>query len=266
MNLLSQKGGICCRNVARLLVATTTPTLSSSSLSSRHISTSQWKKYLTILNVDKHSTTKDIKQSFLKLSKIYHPDNKTTGSHAKFVELKAAYDALKDGHPKVTTPSTNGTNNFYDADLSHEAHKRYREQYKDFTSTYSYGFGGPYRGSKRPWEDLKRDREYRKNRHYTETFGERGRPVVSLTIILSAVAWIVIYSSALLIWDYNDKLKQGISRYKARSHDDYVAYQEYLKRKEAERILNIKQLKKLVEDQRKEEIKNAESEVVVKTL
>lgn len=218
---------------------------------------------MTILNVDKHSTTKEIKTSFLKLSKIYHPDNKATGSHSKFVELKTAYDALKDGHPKVTTPSPdNNYNNFYDSDLSHEAHKRYRERYKDFTATYQYGFGGPYRASDRPWEDLKRDREYRRQKHYTETFGQRGRPFISLTIILSAVAWIVIYSSALLIWDYNDKIKSGVSRFKAKSHDDYLAYQEYLKRKEAERILNIKQLKKLVEDQRKEELKTDESETV----
>jgi curved DNA-binding protein CbpA len=249
--------------VGRLLLVTpanVTPLLRSN----RHISTSQWQKYLTILNVDKHSTPKDIKNSFLKLSKIYHPDNKLTGSHGKFVELKAAYDALKDGHPKSTTSSSNQyNNNYYDSDLSHEAHRKYREQYKDFTDTYSYGFGGPYRSSRNPWEDLKRDREYQRRKQYNESFGQRAnRPIVSITLILSAVAWIVIYSSALLIWDYNDKAKHGMARYKARSHDDYVAYQEYLKRKEAERILNIKQLKKLVEDQRKEAIKKEESDVV----
>jgi curved DNA-binding protein CbpA len=254
MNLLSSTGRIYNRNVGCRLVLSTP--IKPTSLSCRHINTSQWQKYLTILNVDRHSTPKDIKTSFLKLSKIYHPDNKLTGSHAKFVELKAAYDALKDGHPKFTTPPSS---NFYDADISHEAHKRYREQYRDFTATYDYGFGGPYKSSKNPWEDLKRDREYRRKKHYTETFGQRGRPFVSLTLILSAVAWIVIYSSALLIWDYNDRVKHGLSKYKARSHDDYLAYQEYLKRKEAERILNIKQLKKLVEDQRKEEAKKDEA-------
>ena len=256
---------MCCRNVARLLSPRTILILplSSSSPSHRRISTSQWQKYLTILNVDRNSTTKEIKQSFIKLSKIYHPDNKETGSHAKFVELKAAYDALKDGHPTITS-TTNS--NFYDSDLSHEAHKRYREQYRDFTSSHAYGFGGPYRRSSRPWEDLKKDREYRKYKEDTENFG-RGlqKPIVSLTLILSAVAWIVIYSGALLIFDYNDKIKQGYARYRSRSHEDYLAYQEYLKSKEIQRVLNIKKLHKLVEDQRKEDLQKKEDEVV-KTL
>lgn len=264
MIILSQTGIHCRRNVGRHLV----PTVILAALSRRHLSTSQWKKYLTILNVDKDSTAKEIKSSFLKLSKIYHPDNKLTGSHAKFVELKQAYDALKDGQPRTTTPSGGGNNNYYDQDLSHENLRRYREQYKDFTSYHDYGFGGPYRNSKNPWEDLKRERDYRryKEKAAADNFAQRGRPLISLTIILSAVSWIVIYSSALLIFDYNDGIKSGLIRYKSKSHEDYMAYQEYLKRKEAERILNIKQLKKMVEDQRKEEAPQGNEAEEVKAL
>lgn len=57
------------------------------------------KDYYSILGVNYNSSPKDIKESFLKLSKIYHPDNNATGNHVKFVQIKEAYDAIKDIPP-----------------------------------------------------------------------------------------------------------------------------------------------------------------------
>ena len=236
MNLLSRTANIYRQNVGHLLFVSSSVT---SAFGKRSLNTNEWRKYLTILDVNKDSTPKDIKDSFLKLSKVYHPDNKATGSHMKFVELKEAYDALKDGHPTITTtgPSrTNNYNNYYDTDVSYQAHRAYREQYKDYRTAYehrTYGFGGPYKNSSKPWEEMAREREYRRQQAYNNSFGNRARPLVSLTIILSAMAWIVIYSCVLLIWDYNDAFKKGMSSYKAKTHQDYEAYQEYIRRKEA---------------------------------
>lgn len=231
----------------------------------RSISTSQWQKYLSILRLDKQSSTKDIKDSFLKLSKVYHPDNKVTGSHTKFVELKEAYDALKDGHPSNPTPNhgSDSYRYYHDTDLSYEAHKRYRRQNNP---EREYGFGGPYRNSRTPWEELRSQKEFRRHKDYTETFGQRGRPIASLTIILSAVAWMVIYSSALFIWDYKDKVKRGMSSYRTNSHDDYLRYQEYLKKKEYERVAKIRELQREVEEQRKLGLKdNPNSDTVIQS-
>lgn len=200
----------------------------------RSLSTSQLKEYYAILNVQKSSTPKEIKESFLRLSKIYHPDNRTTGSHLKFVQLKEAYDAIKDGQPAVSdtyrAAKTNSYSNYDEhVDLSHKAHAYYRERHRDYPES---PFGGPYSGSSTPWEDLKRDRNYYRRRQEYERFamGRAGKPIISLTLLFGAIAWIVIYSSVLLIWDTNDPAtKRDIHR--NRGYRDYLAYQEQLRRR-----------------------------------
>lgn len=200
---------VYCRNVVHMHIS-----------SCRPLSTSQLKKYFDILKVDKSSTPKDIKESFLRLSKIYHPDNKVTGSHSRFVELKEAYDAIKDGTAS-TTASNTPNYRYYDDDISHKDHVNFRERYRDYQTIYergrSHSFGGPYARSSTPWEDLKSDREFRKQRAYNGSFGNRaGRPLINITIFLSAIAWVIIYSSAILMWDYNNQVKKA--RYEAENY------------------------------------------------
>lgn len=248
----------------------------------RALSTSQLKEYYAILNVNNSSTPKEIRDSFLRLSKIYHPDNKTSGSHLKFVQLKEAYDALKDGPPATNTTSsysssssTNSTtgNRYsnYDPyeDLSHRAYARYREQTKEYYSgrkkTFSSSFGGPYANSSTPWEDMRRDQEWSRKRHsghFNQSRGSAFQPFIHTTLFLGAIAWIVIYSGAMLIFDYNNQIKSQAAAIRSRRFDEYLTLQESLKRKESDRIMNQRAIRaKKDEELRLEEEKKRAREL-----
>lgn len=93
---------------------------------------SSHKKYLasyTILKVRNKSTPQDIRDNFLKLSKIYHPDNSRTGNHDRFLRVKEAYDQIKDA-PLLNNYKLSRSHilNDEDSDLSHKAHVEYRQQ------------------------------------------------------------------------------------------------------------------------------------------
>ena len=49
-----------------------------------------------VLGVNKSASKDEIKSAYRKLAKKYHPDNKETGSEAKFKEVQEAYDILYD--------------------------------------------------------------------------------------------------------------------------------------------------------------------------
>ena len=52
--------------------------------------------YYEVLGVAKTASKDEIKSSYRKLAKKYHPDNKETGDEAKFKEIQEAYDILYD--------------------------------------------------------------------------------------------------------------------------------------------------------------------------
>ena len=52
--------------------------------------------YYEVLGVSKGASKDEIKSSYRKLAKKYHPDNKETGDEAKFKEVQEAYDILYD--------------------------------------------------------------------------------------------------------------------------------------------------------------------------
>ncbi|WP_028610357.1 molecular chaperone DnaJ [Paenibacillus harenae] len=59
--------------------------------------------YYEILGVGKDASTEDIKKSYRKLARQYHPDvNKAADAEAKFKEVKEAYDVLSDDGKRST--------------------------------------------------------------------------------------------------------------------------------------------------------------------
>jgi molecular chaperone DnaJ len=47
------------------------------------------------LNVNKNSTLKEIKESYLKLIQIHHPDKQSIKDHDKFISIQESWEVLK---------------------------------------------------------------------------------------------------------------------------------------------------------------------------
>lgn len=82
-----------------------------------------------------------------------------------------------------------------------------------------------------------RDRAYRKGKQQEGFGGRAGRSMTSLTLLLGAISWIVMYSSVLLIWDYNDNVKNSYVKHRAKHREDYVSFDSYMRKREEQRRL-----------------------------
>lgn len=218
----------------------------------RFISTARLKDCHKILEVDKSSTPKQIKESFLRLSKIYHPDNKATGSHTKFVRLKEAYDEIKDAPTAPSDSYNSSAFNKAQEDLSHRTYARYRDQERsyyenpdDFARRYQeYVKRQPGHDPESPdeaWRRVRRNRtgySTRTRREQVNASKFAVSPLTTFTIFLGAIAWIFVYSGFLLAWDYTDTLKKNASGGKTRSYEEYLAYREYVRKKRSQQRNN----------------------------
>ena len=64
-----------------------------------------------ILKINKTATKSEIKKSFIKLAKMYHPDkNKNNNTNDEFIKLKSAYDILIDDNTRNKYDSLNEIN------------------------------------------------------------------------------------------------------------------------------------------------------------
>lgn len=87
------------------------------------------KNYYEILEIDKNSSSDDIKKQYRKLSKIYHPDVINTGDEHKFKEINNAFEILSD--PKLKQE--------YD---QRSPHGKSYSPYQSFGSGFEFHFGG----------------------------------------------------------------------------------------------------------------------------
>ncbi|KAI6174616.1 DnaJ domain-containing protein [Aphelenchoides bicaudatus] len=102
--------------------------------------------YYDVLGVSKSATPNEIKQAFYTLSKKYHPD--VVGADPnRFIEIKEAYDVLKDEDKRRAYDSGFDTSGF-------EQFMQQQRQYSDFSK-------GTFRGGRRTYE-------YRSNHHYNQ--------------------------------------------------------------------------------------------------
>lgn len=111
----------------------------------------QYKDYYQILGVDKKATEDEIKKSFKKLAKKYHPDvNKEKGAESKFKDINEAYEVLGD-KDKRHKYDTLGANWDQYADFGGGGNYRYQDmgdingrQFtgSDFSDFFEIFFGG----------------------------------------------------------------------------------------------------------------------------
>lgn len=84
--------------------------------------------YLEILDLGPGADEKEIKASFRKLAKAYHPDvNKSPGAKQKFIEIHEAYKFLTAVGPKPNNEPIN-----YDFDPRQKAYDEWRERAKAY--------------------------------------------------------------------------------------------------------------------------------------
>lgn len=86
--------------------------------------TRKFQESYRLLGLKRKSTPEEIRSSFLKLSKLYHPDNTDTGNQQKFIRIKEAFDNIK--HAPLS--SANPRPHIDDDDEVDLSHKAYVEQ------------------------------------------------------------------------------------------------------------------------------------------
>jgi len=105
------------------------------------------KTYYEILDLTPRATSKEIKLQYIKLVKVYHPDNGESGSEEKFKEISKAYQVLKDPIKRQLYDSD--ALNFEQAGEAHSANDMNSESYfynsnkREFYQNKWYSFKRP---------------------------------------------------------------------------------------------------------------------------
>lgn len=96
----------------------------------RYHSTTKLFHCYSFLKIHRTANPAEIKSKFLRLSKIYHPDNVESGNQARFIRLKEAYEIIKDA-PLLNISQKSIIETEFDRDLSHLRHIQLREIEKE---------------------------------------------------------------------------------------------------------------------------------------
>lgn len=81
-----------------------------------------------VLRLRRGASAEEIKQSYLRLSKQFHPDNQVTGDQRKFIAVQQAYEKLK---TQISEPEP-------DVALTHEDYIKSKKT-RDYVYAGSYG-------------------------------------------------------------------------------------------------------------------------------
>src|SRR5690606_18389310 len=103
--------------------------------------------YYEILGVGKNATADELKKAYRKLALEYHPDrNKSKEADAKFKELNAAYEILKDPEKRKVYDQV-GPSAFENGGGGRSGGGAAGGQYGPFTYSYNTSSGGnPFEG------------------------------------------------------------------------------------------------------------------------
>lgn len=102
-----------------------------------------------ILKVKRNASAPEIREKYLRLSKLYHPDNQEFGSALKFIRLKESYELIKNA-PLIRNADQeeDSTVGHFEQDLSHAAHIKQREMDGDLVRWSSGESQDLYRNNK----------------------------------------------------------------------------------------------------------------------
>jgi DnaJ-class molecular chaperone len=127
------------------------------------------KDYYKILEINQSSSDKDIKNSYRRLVKLYHPDtNKTDGADEKIKEINEAYSILSDKEKKseydhLINPNNRRGNSWKTWESRTDSFEEFVKR-NSKASSY-WGFNNEQRKSKDIWEDIVED-HYNYNQKY----------------------------------------------------------------------------------------------------
>jgi curved DNA-binding protein CbpA len=102
------------------------------------------KDYYKILGLTKQSTEKEIKTSYYKLAKQYHPDVNQGKTSEKFKEMTAAYDILSNPNKRREYDASRSFDSFFTG-------KQYSSTTNTNTNSYQYN---NYRGNEDPFKNM----------------------------------------------------------------------------------------------------------------
>jgi len=150
------------------------------------INAAELRDYYKILGIDRKATDHDIKQAFLKQSKLLHPDvnKEDPNNHSNFVQLNEAYQTL----------SNTNSRKIYDMEKSRNIYHQYNTN-RNYTNNSSY----QYNTEKQAWErDLKyADEIYKKygmnSPKSQSTMQRKNMKSIYFCIVLSFIGSYLLY-------------------------------------------------------------------------
>lgn len=101
----------------------------------------EYKDYYKIMGIERKASQEEIKRSYRKLARKYHPDvSKEANAEAKFKELGEAYEVLKDPEKRKKYDSFGA---YWQGEQPHQGRKQ-RQSYQNFDDLGGMGSGNPF--------------------------------------------------------------------------------------------------------------------------